>query len=178
MLLSRFVATGLQIQGLVKKHPTDRKKAICTFCQKKEINLSNMGISALVSHTNSNGHSKVVQDTSPRAHIFFTSPSKSASSKQPPQETKQSSSAANAIDLTESAPSTSQKRDEENADENAAAMPSDAEVALNAEIRWALKCVTAHYSYRSNIDNRLLFQAMAPGYKPFQGCHLTMKTMN
>ena len=50
---------------------------------------------------------------------------------------------------------------------------NDAEIALNAEIRWALKCVTAHYSYRSNMDNQLLFQAMAPGYKPFERFHMS-----
>ena len=35
------------------------------------------------------------------------------------------------------------------------------------------ECVTAHYSYRSNMDNRLLFQAMAPGYKPFERFHMS-----
>ena len=41
-------------------------------------------------------------------------------------------------------------------------------IAHNAEIWWALKCVYSHYSYRSNIDNSLLFRAMDPVYKPFE----------
>ena len=148
----------------LKKHTTDKTKFRCKLCQNKEMTLSNMGTSALTSHAKSSCHIKVIQGANPLSRLFFTTPSSQSSA------IIQSSSQSASI---QSSSSTSKQKDE-NADGNAAEMPlDDAEIALNAEIRWALKCVTAHYSYRSNMDNRLLFQAMAPGYKPFERFHMS-----
>ena len=128
----------------LKKHTTDKTKFRCKLCQNKEMTLSNMGTSALTSHAKSSCHIEVIQGANPLSRLFFTTPSSQSSAI-----IQSSSQSAN----IQSSSSTSKQKDE-NADGNAAEMPlDDAEIALNAEIRWALKCVTAHYSYRSKMDN-------------------------
>ena len=144
----------------VRKHPSDNKKAICLFCNKREIKLHNMGVSALTSHMKSKGHNEV-ENTNVRMRLFFN-PQPSA------EEQRSSTSTVIDDDGAQSSTSASAHMVPAASAHATAASPASAEIALNAEIRWALKCVMSHFSYRSNVDNGLLFQAMAPGYEPFK----------
>jgi hypothetical protein len=161
----------------IKRHPRDPKSAICTFCN-KEFKLSNMAVQSLKSHIKGDKHKAIEKARSPLNHLFFTKTDKSSITIQAPASSnlanQPSTSQANQPSTSSQVPNQPSTSEMANLPTSAQstlddpALPPDAEIALNAEIRWTLKCVKSHFSYRSNLDNNLLFRAMTPGYKPFE----------
>ena len=127
-------------------------------------NLQQSSSTSLENRQSSSTSSETLQsDSTPTENLQLNSTSsENLQSDSTSSENLQSDSTSSENMQPSATPSTS------NSNQSSILLTSDKLIALNAEIRWALKTVYSHYSYRSNQDNNLLFRAMAPGYAPFE----------
>ena len=122
----------------LKKHPSDKHKAVCKLCNSKDFSILKMGVSAIISHMNGKNHQRAKNVASPLHSLYFKP-------KEPDEIDKENSS--------DCVPSTSSATKDVVVEPKKQAMISKPSVrALDAEIRWALKIVMMHASYRSCLN--------------------------
>ena len=120
-----------RFSGWIKK--INKWRAYCSCCA-KDFDISNMGVSALVSHTGGKKHSEIATSRSSNAAgAFFAVPKATTSS-------------------TPTKPSTIQTISD-------MILPT---TVLRAEILWALKVVNNHFSLRSCLGLNEIFKEMFP----------------
>ena len=130
----------------VEEDPQDRHKANCKVC-KCPIEIATMGSSALKSHAKGKKHQSNIKASQPVVTMsnFFQ-----------PSTSRQATEAAAAPQPPPTFPAAKKTQ--------APLYTSDADV-LRAEIRWTMKVVSSHYSYKSAENNSALFAAMFPDSK-------------
>lgn len=148
-----------RFKNWLKKHPRDKNRAVCRLCNNKDFSIEKMGVSALVSHMNGKNHKSAVKDISPLQTLFFKDNASIQSSTQPALKSNSSSNSSGAsinsaaLAAGETVPTA----------QTTLTSHTDTSVAiLDAEIRWALKVVMMHASYRSCLSLNELFSAMFP----------------
>ena len=132
--------TDERFKSWLKRHPNNKFKAVCQVCRNKDFSVEKMGVSALVSHMNGKMHKSFMKDVNPLQTLFF---------KKKPVESN--------IDIPGCSKDTGQ------CDSSSSEVVSKSDLAvkiLDAEIRWAIKVVKMHASYRSTVDISKLFAAM------------------
>ena len=50
---------GERFKHWLKKHPSDKHKAVCKLCNNKDFSILKMGVSAIISHVNGKNHQRV-----------------------------------------------------------------------------------------------------------------------
>ena len=119
----------------------DKTVARCTLC-KLDISLSNMGSSALDDHARGKKHSEKVKSRETGIELFF-----------------QTSKSSTNTDFSSEKPATVEKKQKNTLEDLIIN-----ENTLNAKIRWILKVVISHLSFRSCIDLNKLFISMFPDF--------------
>ena len=122
----------------LKKHPSDKHKAVCKLCNNKNFSILKMGVSAIIYHMNGKNHQRVKNVTSPLQSLYFKP-------KEPGDIDKENCSDCVA--------GTSSATKDVVVEPKKQAMISKLSVrVLDVEIRWALKIVMMHASYRSCLE--------------------------
>lgn len=142
--------------------PNDSSKAMCKLC-KKSFNLSNMGIKALQSHAQGEGHKKRVKEKEEIQNFF----KKSSIAKE--QQPASSQNVQQKIIINENSSPTTIEIPAKTASSSTSSFVQQTlnhsileSQSLTAEIIWSLKCVVNGYSNNSNIDMNDTFKAMFP----------------
>ena len=55
----------------LKKHPSDKHKAVCKLCNDKDSSILKMGVSAIISHMNGKNHQRAKNVTSPLQSLYL-----------------------------------------------------------------------------------------------------------
>ena len=121
-----------QFKKWLKKVP-DKNKAMCGLCNTL-IDITIMRKSALTSHAKGNKHKLNVKNLNPISSLYFTT--------NVPKPTSSKNSQLASSSRVDTLISTF--------------------AVSHAEIRWVLKILTAHHSYRSCLNLNILFQTMFP----------------
>ena len=125
--------TDSRFQSWLKRH-SDKTRAVCKVCKNKDFSIEKMGVSALISHMGGKMHASYMKDVNPLQSLFF---------KPKPKDSEKSDSSS---------------KSKEN---NTKTSEGDLSVkVLDSEIRWAIKVVKMHASYRSCLDISKLFASM------------------
>ena len=130
----------------LKRHPSDKHKVVCKLCNSKNFSILKMGVSAIISHMNGKNHQRVKNVTSPLQLLYFKP-------KEPDEIDKE-----NCSDCVPSTLSATKDVVVELKKQGMISKPSVR--ALDAEIRWVLKVVMMHVSYRSCLNLNELFMVM------------------
>lgn len=132
----------------------DTQRALCCLC-KKSFDIANMGIAAVKSHMKGKKHSSLATESTPSAVNYFArTPATSLSQDRPILENNPPKLMSATLDSSVTSSSHS-------ACNTLNAVISKDDV-LRAEIIWALKVVTSHYSLNSCTDIGQCFRIMFP----------------
>ena len=130
----------------LKKHPSDKHKAVCKLCNSKNFSVLKVVVSAIISHMNGKNHKRAKNVTSPLQSLYFKP-------KEPDEIDKENCS--------DCVPSTSSATKDVVVEPKKQAMISKPSVrALDAEIRWVLKIIMMPASYRFCLNLNELFMVM------------------
>ena len=130
----------------------DSTKATCKLC-KRDFSLSNMGLKAVISHSEGANHIKRVKEKEEIKNFF--------NKKNLPSLPQEASTVQN--DLTPSEESSEKQQSSNSLLQQQTITSSILDSKnLTAEIIWALKCVTSGFSNNSNRDINKTFKAMFP----------------
>ena len=154
---------------MVKRYPGDSKKVICVLCNKKTIDIANMGVSALVSHKTKNESHKPKEASSESTNkLYFTQNIQMS----PPASSQSTSSAA----ISKSKSSASAKQSSISAQaKQSTIIPNytDKAIVKDSKIRWATIVVMSHFSYRSCLDINRPKEKMFPDSSVANGFSLS-----
>ena len=169
----------------IKRNSTSTTLAICKLCNNKNIDVSGMGASALTSHANGVRHRQKAATANPLASLFFsakqqtppaptsvptaTSSTSNDSTQTNITDTSSTSSASNDSTQTNTTTSLTSSASNDSSQTNTATSSIQTKInssvasnVLDAEIRWCLKLIESHGSYRSCLDLNRLFSKMFP----------------
>ena len=146
---------------------SDKYEAKCKFC-KESIKLSTMGERSLKYHMNRNKHKRNVPSGSTTMSNFLTS-NKLTSSSSNTQSTATASTSGSFSQASSSSTSISATRSS-SVSNVASTSTSDNSIptyivgkeTLNAEVKWCIRTVVKHQSYKSNADIGVDFRDMFP----------------
>ena len=132
----------------LKKHPSDKHKAVCKLCNIKDFSILKMGVSVIISHMNGKNHQRAKNNTSPLQSLYFK-----------PKESDE----IDKENCSDCVPSTLSATKDVVIEPKKQVMIFKPSVrALDAEIYWALKTVVMHTCYRSCLNLNELFMVMFP----------------
>ena len=148
-----------EFKDWIQEVPNDALKARCSFCD-KTVELSNMGSRALKSHAKSSKHknrydlfkSQMKHSEASILSYCNESSSDNAAFGQNSTEVNKSQEKCSNAKVTETFKNPS----------NRVSLLQQSDAIAKAEIRWALKTVTAHFSYNASKNIGSLFHAMFP----------------
>ena len=131
----------------LKKHPSEKHKAVCKLCNNKDFSVLKMGVSAIIFCMNGKNHQRAKNVTSPLQSLYLKP-------KEPGEIDKENCS--------DCVPSALSARKDGVVEPKKEAMISKPSVqALDAEIPGMLKIVMIYYtSYRSCLNLNELFMVM------------------
>lgn len=153
------------------KKSKDKDKAICRLCNSAVINIAMMRVSALTSHAKGSKHQEKLKAYNPISNMFFNT-NNTNNSTVIEASSPTASSSVNSIDsTTASSPSfsaNSAASSTESSKVSSAASQNRIDTMMNAvsvtcaEIRWVMKILMSHSSFRFCLDLAPLFVEMFP----------------